>query len=266
MSATLAEETHVPAAVPRSALYAVIDTETTGTDPKTDRVVEIGCTLYQAGKLIGTFNTLVNPERHIPAGASGIHHLLDRHVADAPKFPEALASLKKFIEPASIYVAHNAVFDSAMLPELNDKRWLCTMRLAQHLWPDADNFKNQTLRYFLELEDKDFDGISSHRAVADCLVTGGILLKGLNRIREVHGPQTLPWLVKFADAPVLMTKMPRGSVGTKGKAWEDISIKDLQYWAGRGDNDRDLQWNIERALLEARKNLFERRSVAAPSR
>src|SRR5690606_8439678 len=48
-------------------LYVVLDVETTGGKAGTDRITEIGAVKLQAGEVLDTFNSLINPERHIPS-------------------------------------------------------------------------------------------------------------------------------------------------------------------------------------------------------
>jgi hypothetical protein len=47
--------------------YAVVDIETTGTDPKTDRIIQFGCVLIENGKIVTHFSTDINPDQNIPA-------------------------------------------------------------------------------------------------------------------------------------------------------------------------------------------------------
>ena len=75
----------------------VLDTETTGFDPKTgDRLIEVGCIeiedLLPTGR---TYHTLVNPERLIPPGAIAVHGITDDKVRDAPKFAAVVDDLFK---------------------------------------------------------------------------------------------------------------------------------------------------------------------------
>ena len=50
----------------------VLDTETTGTDPAGDRIVEIGCVeLLNYIPTGRTFHVYVNPQRPCPRGATG---------------------------------------------------------------------------------------------------------------------------------------------------------------------------------------------------
>lgn len=127
----------------------VLDTETTGFDPRTgDRMIEVGCIeiedLLPTGR---TFHRLINPERLIPADAIRVHGITDDKVKDAPKFAEIVIDLCDFIGDAPI-IAHNAQFDRnfidhefgrcgrALFPE---DRWIDTLKLAQTRFPGMAN-------------------------------------------------------------------------------------------------------------------------------
>lgn len=45
---------------------AIIDVETTGTSAIYDRIIEVGVLKVQNGRIVGTYSTLVDPERPIP--------------------------------------------------------------------------------------------------------------------------------------------------------------------------------------------------------
>ena len=64
-----------------------VDLETTGTNEKTDCIVQISLEIYAPN--IGEprlYSTLVNPIVPIPAGATASHGITDAHVKDAPTF------------------------------------------------------------------------------------------------------------------------------------------------------------------------------------
>lgn len=76
---------------------AVLDLESTGIDPITDRIVEVAVlTLLPTGGH-ELYHRRVNPGIAIPRTASAVHHLTDADVADAPPFaaiaPELFATL-----------------------------------------------------------------------------------------------------------------------------------------------------------------------------
>lgn len=105
--------------------FVVFDSETTGLDPETDAVVQLGAVRLVNGRIIRaeTFEMLVNPGRKIPASATKVHRITDEMVADAPPFAEARAAFHAFAKGAVI-VAHNAPFDMAFLHRAQDDRGL----------------------------------------------------------------------------------------------------------------------------------------------
>ena len=128
----------------------VLDTETTGLVP--GDVVEIAAvTLTAVGEeptkwRVGNyFTALVRPSCPISFEAMAAHHLTSEMVADAPTRAELAGTsyfgLDNF---APVVAAHNAAFDRQFLPELADRRWLCTYRCALHLWPErSDLFRRK---------------------------------------------------------------------------------------------------------------------------
>lgn len=127
----------------------VLDTETTGFDPRTgDRLIEVGCIeiedLLPTGR---TFHRLVNPERLIPPDAIRVHGITDDKVRDAPKFHQIVGDLMEFIGDAQI-IAHNAAFDRNFIdfecgrcnhPITGEARWIDTLQLAQKRFPGMAN-------------------------------------------------------------------------------------------------------------------------------
>ena len=99
----------------RDATFAVVDVETTGVDPAVDRVVEVACVLMRIDRELDTFSTLIDPGRPIPAIASAIHHITDRHVRGAPSLAEVQPQIDARCA-GSIVVAHNARFDLGSCP------------------------------------------------------------------------------------------------------------------------------------------------------
>ena len=96
--------------------FVVFDSETTGLDPQTDEVVQLGAVRVVNGKIIEgeVFDTLVNPGRTIPPGSTAVHQISDAMVADAPRFDTACRAFHQFAAN-SVIVAHNAPFDMAFL-------------------------------------------------------------------------------------------------------------------------------------------------------
>lgn len=94
----------------------ILDTETTGLDPKLGhRVIEIAAVELVDRRLTGNyFHRYVNPERASDDGALEVHGLTEEFLRDKPKFGEILKELLDFISGAEL-VIHNAPFDTGFL-------------------------------------------------------------------------------------------------------------------------------------------------------
>ena len=100
----------------------VVDVETTGLDPNSDRVVEVAAargdlSVLLRGETKPYFQTLearVNPGMPIPEAASRIHGIQDKDVKDEEAFAEIAAQLREFIGSRTV-IGHNITFDTSFL-------------------------------------------------------------------------------------------------------------------------------------------------------
>ena len=126
----------------------VLDTETTGTDPAGDRIVEIGCVeLLNYIPTGRTYHVYVNPQRPMSQGAFEVHGLSDDFLADKPVFAAVAPDFMEFVREARL-VIHNAAFDVGFLnaelgrcghPVFEAARAACTLSLARRKHPGASN-------------------------------------------------------------------------------------------------------------------------------
>jgi DNA polymerase III epsilon subunit-like protein len=162
--------------------YCVIDVETTGLRPSTDRIVEIACVAVDGCSVVGRWSTLVNPGMPIPAQATSVHGITDAMVAEAPEAAFALRQAGRLRE-GRLIAAHCATFDLSFVGRLVGTQALCTMRLARALFPEAPNHKNQTLRRYLEVDRIAGEDFEAHRALSDALVSAYVLIACRRRFR-----------------------------------------------------------------------------------
>lgn len=221
----------------------VLDTETTGLDPEVDRVVEIAAIEveeidHNVWRIGDGHSSLVNPHREISFEAMGIHHIQNEHVADAPELEDAIARV--LVSPVDIIAGHNCRFDRDMLPTLRDKRWLDTYRCSMHIWPDAPNFKNGTLFYWLGCaEDR---APQSHSALFDAHMTACILIKLLDE-RSVDD------LLLLSTKACLLKKVGFGKYF--GKLWEEVPT-DYLDWGKNQEFDPDVKFTIKSEIARRR--------------
>ena len=94
----------------------ILDTETTGLDPKTGhRVIEIGGVELIDRRFTGKhLHFYINPEREVEAGALQVHGITNDFLQDKPTFKELLDEIMVFLAGAEL-VIHNAPFDVGFL-------------------------------------------------------------------------------------------------------------------------------------------------------
>jgi len=94
----------------------VLDTETTGLDPKQGhRIIELAAIELDGRKIsLRRFHRYLNPEREIDAGAVAVHGLTFERLQNEPKFADIAPSFLEFIEGAELII-HNAPFDLGFL-------------------------------------------------------------------------------------------------------------------------------------------------------
>lgn len=91
-----------------------IDSETTGTNPATGRIVELGLEIFKPDGTIKEYRTYINPGCHIPESATAIHHITDEMVADAPSFGALAENFLIGFRNAD-FAGYNVRFDLRML-------------------------------------------------------------------------------------------------------------------------------------------------------
>lgn len=94
----------------------ILDTETTGLDPKSDhRIVEIGAIEMVNKVLTGrNFHFYINPERDMPFEAYRIHGISGEFLKDKPLFHTIADDFLEFIADSKLII-HNAPFDIRFL-------------------------------------------------------------------------------------------------------------------------------------------------------
>lgn len=127
--------------------YCVLDLETTGFSPITEKITEIGIMKIQGGKVLDEFSCFVNPEKAIPARVVEITNITDDMVKDAETIKQVFPKMLDFIE-GSVLVAHNAEFDINFLKHnasdlgyAFDYTYLDTLTLAKELFPNFKTYK-----------------------------------------------------------------------------------------------------------------------------
>jgi len=98
----------------REVTFVVVDLETTGGSPASCAITEVGAVKVRGGEVLGSFQTLVNPDDAIPPFIAVLTGITDAMVATAPRVDTVLPAFLEFARGA-VLVAHNAPFDVGFL-------------------------------------------------------------------------------------------------------------------------------------------------------
>lgn len=172
-------------------IYCVLDLETTGFSPITEKITEIGVMKVQGGKVIDKFSCFVNPEKPIPARVIEVTNITDDMVAGAETIDKVFPKLLDFIE-GSVLVAHNAAFDVGFLKHNAkvlgydfDFTYVDTLTLAQEIFPDFKTYKLGRIAKHLG-----FKVEVAHRALDDVDTTVKVFNVMMEKLKE-RGAKTL---------------------------------------------------------------------------
>ena len=163
----------------------VLDTETTGLDPRTGhRLIEIACIeledLLPTGR---SFHRYMHPDREIDPDAQRVHGISLAFLADKPRFnhPDVVEAFLEFVGDSPL-VAHNAPFDRgfinhelerAKFAPLDSDRWIDTLPLAQKRFPGMHNSLDALCkRYKISLADRE-----KHGALIDTRLLAAVYLE-----------------------------------------------------------------------------------------
>lgn len=152
----------------------VLDTETTGLDPRSgDRVVEIGCVellnYIPSGE---TWHEYFNPERDMPQAAFDVHGLSSEYLSDKPLFGALADDFLAFVGDARLII-HNASFDIGFLnaelervgkPGIGMDQVLDTLAVARRKHAGAQNSLDALCRRYAI----DNSSRVKHGALLDC--------------------------------------------------------------------------------------------------
>lgn len=148
--------------------FVLIDLETTGANPVTDRITEIAVIRVEHGEIVERWETLVNPQRGIPPFIQDIIGITDDMVREAPMFAELAPRVRALLD-AAVFVAHNARFDYGFIRnefqrigEDFEAPVMCTVKFSRALYPEHHRHGLDAL-----IERHGFACDARHRAMGD---------------------------------------------------------------------------------------------------
>lgn len=170
--------------------FISVDLETTGLDPQTDSIIEVGMVRIAQGDICETYEQLINPGITIPSPITQLTGIQNQDCQDQPVLEAVFPDILEFIGEQWI-IAHNADFDFDFLNQAKRKlaprtarlaynRVIDTLTLSRLLLPWLPNHRLDTICEFLKIHEK-----PEHRALADAKATALIFQKLMHRARSL---------------------------------------------------------------------------------
>ena len=162
--------------------FVVFDTETTGLNSYSDKLIEIAGVKYEGGKITDVFTSLIDPEVYIDDKITALTGISNDDVAGQEKVDTVIPKFLNFVDGYPL-VAHNISFDLEFITyniaildlenKFKTKKFYDTLILSQTLLPvGVSNHKLGTLAECLNIEVGNL-----HRAKDDCEACGSLFLK-----------------------------------------------------------------------------------------
>lgn len=151
--------------------YVCVDLETTGLNPKTDKIIEIGAVKVVDGEIVERFSSFVNPGRKLENRVVELTGIHDEDLADAPCIEEVLPKIMEFIGD-NYLLGHSVLFDFSFLKKAAvnqkltfEKEAIDTLKISRKYLADLESRSLEFLcnHYGIELH--------AHRALADAEAT-----------------------------------------------------------------------------------------------
>ena len=228
-------------------IFVCIDCESTGLEPRKDRIVEIAVARFTFEKIVQEFETLIDPQCPSPEASQEIHKISGEMVSGKPKIAEVLPDLLKMIE-GHVIVGHGISFDIALIAaeaarhniptQIEKQPFLDTLRMAR-LYGESPINSLQHLRQHFNIQPE-----GAHRAMSDVIVNIEVFKQLAKPYKEVEE------ILRILQKPIRLRAMPLGK--HKGRKFEEIPFEYL-LWAEKKDFDQDLLYSIRSEIRNRKK-------------
>ncbi len=187
--------------------FVCIDCESTGLDPKSDRIIEVAAVKFTLDGTQEAFESLIDPQVPIPKSSIEIHHITEEMVQGKPTIDKVLDELFDLIGDHPL-IGHGIKYDIEILAiaaercrkntQIRKNPFFDTLRLAR-LYGESPSNSLETLRRHFNIQEE-----GAHRAMSDVVVNIQVFKKLSQNFR------TLEQLREALSRPIQMKNMPLG--------------------------------------------------------
>lgn len=148
--------------------YVAIDIETTGLNPKTDRIIEIAAIKIKDDEIVDSFQSLINPRKTLSDFIKKLTGIQEEDLQNAPDLQYVLLDFIEFCDGYCL-LGHNIMFDYSFIKRnaVNlgfefEKEGIDTLEIARKILPNLEKKSLSYLCEYFNIENK-----NHHRALDD---------------------------------------------------------------------------------------------------
>ena len=190
--------------------YICLDLETTGLNPKTDRIIEIGAVKVRNGNIVDSFETFVAPERKLEQRIVELTGITDEMLKSAPPKEEVISQFLEFAEE-DILLGHSVLFDYSFIKRVAvncklkfERQGIDTLKIARKFLPDLESRSLGFLCSHYQIEH------NAHRAMADAKATVSLYKKLCEEFYNEQDFKPAPLLYKVKrETPITKPQKER---------------------------------------------------------
>ncbi len=172
--------------------YTSLDLETTGLNPKKDKIIEIGAVKVRGGKTVDEFQSLVNPGRVLEEKICKLTGISNEMLLKAPEIGEVIDRLLEFTGE-DILIGHRILFDYSFVKKAAVNRWLAfekmgidTLKLSRKLLPELESKSLESVCGYYGIEHK------AHRALGDARASSDLYRELAGRFYQENEEEFQP--------------------------------------------------------------------------
>ncbi|WP_224366891.1 helicase C-terminal domain-containing protein [Hyalangium versicolor] len=191
--------------------HVFLDLETTGLDPRTDEVIELGALFFENGQEVHRIARLYSASRPLPITIRRLTGIDDGMLAGKPRFGSDMAELREALSGWTV-VAHNAPFEKGFLPELLGPiraPVLDSCELLHYLHPELSSHSLEAMLRWAGQKPR-----TAHRVVTDCLATHAVLMHAMDGyIRDGRADDVADLLTVLDPRPRAALRIAQAEAG-----------------------------------------------------
>lgn len=222
------------------APLAIVDLETTGGTPTTDRITEIAIVRWADGRVVDEWRTLVDPGVSIPPEIQRLTGITNAMVRGQPAFEQVADEVAARLE-GHLFVAHNARFDYGFLKNAFARAQraftadvLCTVRLSRRLAPEDSGHGLDALieRWSLPAEER-------HRALGDARLVARLIERWLGEYPSMIVAAAVKKLLKLPSLPPQLAPDSLDGIPDAPGVYVFHGVNDLPLYVGKSISLRE---------------------------